>query len=329
MKLKNSVKRLAAALLAACLLMLCACGATAESGLLGGLLGLFGGEESPAEDSGGSAGQGLAVNASLPADGTNILLLGTDSRTSEMDSRTDTMIVLSVNAVTGQAKLTSIMRDTWVDIPGHGGGKLNAACVYGGPALTVRCVNENFGLNIERYALVNMQCLVDIVDALGGIRLDVTSEESSAINALIASDANAHDENSEFATDPVPAGTQVLLNGRQALAYVRIRKSDSDYARTSRQRVVLETIARRLQQESMMNLMGMAMSLLNNVETNLSLDEIMAIATVGVSADMGSVEEMRVPVDGTFESGMFGDTWCIKPNFAQNAALLHSFIYGD
>ncbi len=329
MKLKNSVKRLAAALLAACLLMLCACGATAESGLLGGLLGLFGGEESPAEDSGGSAGQDLAVNASLPADWTNILLLGTDSRTSEMDSRTDTMIVLSVNAVTGQAKLTSIMRDTWVDIPGHGGGKLNAACVYGGPALTVRCVNENFGLNIERYALVNMQCLVDIVDALGGIRLDVTSEESSAINALIASDANAHDENSEFATDPVPAGTQVLLNGRQALAYVRIRKSDSDYARTSRQRVVLETIARRLQQESMMNLMGMAMSLLNNVETNLSLDEIMAIATVGVSADMGSVEEMRVPVDGTFESGMFGDTWCIKPNFAQNAALLHSFIYGD
>ena len=329
MKLKNSVKRLAAALLAACLLMLCACGATAESGLLGGLLGLFGGEEAPAEDSGGSAGQDLAVNASLPADWTNILLLGTDSRTSEMDSRTDTMIVLSVNAVTGQAKLTSIMRDTWVDIPGHGGGKLNAACVYGGPALTVRCINENFGLNIERYALVNMQCLVDIVDALGGIRLDVTSEESSAINALIASDANAHDENSEFATDPVPAGTQVLLNGRQALAYVRIRKSDSDYARTSRQRVVLETIARRLQQESMMNLMGMAMSLLNNVETNLSLDEIMAIATVGVSADMGSVEEMRVPVDGTFESGMFGDTWCIKPNFAQNAALLHSFIYGN
>lgn len=329
MKLKNSVKRLAAALLAACLLMLCACGATAESGLLGGLLGLFGGEEAPAEDGGGSAGQDLAVNASLPADWTNILLLGTDSRTSEMDSRTDTMIVLSVNAVTGQAKLTSIMRDTWVDIPGHGGGKLNAACVYGGPALTVRCVNENFGLNIERYALVNMQCLVDIVDALGGIRLDVTSEESSAINALIASDANAHDENSEFATDPVPAGTQVLLNGRQALAYVRIRKSDSDYARTSRQRVVLETIARRLQQESMMNLMGMAMSLLNNVETNLSLDEIMAIATVGVSADMGSVEEMRVPVDGTFESGMFGDTWCIKPNFAQNAALLHSFIYGN
>ena len=170
---------------------------------------------------------------------------------------------------------------------------------------------------------------MDIVDALGGIRLDISSEESNAINSLIASDANAHDENSEFATDLVPAGNQVLLNGRQALAYARIRKSDSDYARTSRQRVVLATIARRLQQEDMMSLMGMAMSLLNNVETNLSLDEIMAIAAVGVSADISAVEELRVPVDGTFDSGMFDGTWCIKPNFAQNAALLHSFIYGD
>ena len=327
--MKSTLKRLAAALLAACMLMGCACGATAESGLLGGLLGLFGGDEAPAEDGGEDAGQDLAGNASLPADWTNILLLGTDSRTNEMDSRTDTMIVLSVNAASGQAKLTSIMRDTWVDVPGHGGAKLNAACVYGGPALTMRCINENFGLNIERYALVNMQCLVDIVDALGGIRLDISSEESNAINSLIASDANAHDENSEFATDLVPAGNQVLLNGRQALAYARIRKSDSDYARTSRQRVVLATIARRLQQEDMMSLMGMAMSLLNNVETNLSLDEIMAIAAVGVSADISAVEELRVPVDGTFDSGMFDGTWCIKPNFAQNAALLHSFIYGD
>ena len=270
-----------------------------------------------------------AVNENLPDDWTNVLLLGTDSRGSTKYLRTDTMIVLSVNANTNEAKMTSILRDTWVEIPEYGWQKLNAACVYGGPELTMRTINQYFGLNLKSYALVNMQCLVNIVDALGGVRLDISPAEAGAMNRLITSDAEASDGNRNFATDKVHSGEQVLLNGKQTLAYARIRKLDTDYARTARQRTVLTTIARQMQQVSVFSLATLVTDMLQYVETNLSFDQIMTIAAVCMKLDLDNLAEFRIPADGTFEAGMFGNTWCIKPDFEANAELLHQFIYGD
>lgn len=269
----------------------------------------------------------FAINEALPDEWTNILLLGTDSRTSQYDSRTDTMIVLSVNPAANRVKLTSLMRDLWVDIPGHGGQKLNAACVYGGPELTVRCVNENFGLNIHSYVLVNMQCLAAIVDSLGGIQMDVSGEEADAINRLFRDDLNANDENTYFAGDAVSAGSQVLLNGKQALAFARIRSLDSDYARTDRQRRLLTTIARQMQAQDMIGLAGIIMNAMQYVETNMTFDDIMALAGACMGADLDAMAELRLPVEGTYQSGTFGGTWCIKPDYPANAELLRQFIY--
>lgn len=270
-----------------------------------------------------------AITEGLPEEWLNILLLGTDARGTNKYSRTDSMIVLSVNASTGEAKLTSIMRDTWVRLPGHGGEKLNAACVYGGPALTMRTINEYFHLNIQYYALVNMRCLVDLVDALGGIRLEVTPAERRAVNRLIASDARTHDGNRRFATAYLQeSGPDVLLNGKQALAYSRIRKSDSDYARTERQRKVLMTIAGQLQRQGWLQMAALLPGLLEYVETNLTLEQVMNFAGVGMQMDLSSVTQFRVPADGTYQAGMFGNTWCIKPDFVENARLMHEFIYG-
>ncbi len=270
----------------------------------------------------------LAVTQGLSDDWLNILLLGTDSRGSTKYLRTDTMIVLSVNARTQQMKLASIMRDIWVQIPGYGGQKLNAACVYGGPELTIRTINEYFGLNIQRYALVNMQCLVEIVDTLGGVELDVTPAESGAIRRLNASSVGAKDGSGKYISDAVPSGENVLLNGKQVLAYSRIRKSDSDYARTSRQRNVLVAIARKLQSVNALRLAGIVTTALQYVETNLGFNEIMDIAGVGMKANLSKLEELRIPVDGTYDSGMYGTTWCIKPDFEANKEALHKFIYG-
>ncbi|MBQ8110304.1 MAG: LCP family protein [Clostridia bacterium] len=270
-----------------------------------------------------------AVNENLPDDWTNVLLLGTDSRGSTKYLRTDTMIVLSVNANTNEAKMTSILRDTWVEIPEYGWQKLNAACVYGGPELTMRTINQYFGLNLKSYALVNMQCLVNIVDALGGVRLDISPAEAGAMNRLITSDAEASDGNRNFATDKVHSGEQVLLNGKQTLAYARIRKLDTDYARTARQRTVLTTIARQMQQVSVFSLATLVTDMLQYVETNLSFDQIMTIAAVCMKLDLDNLAEFRIPADGTFEAGMFGNTWCIKPDFEANAALVKQFIYGE
>lgn len=269
----------------------------------------------------------LAVTQGLPDDWLNILLLGTDSRGTTKYLRTDTMVILSVNEGTGAVKLTSVMRDIWVEIPGYNGQKLNAACVYGGPELTVRLINDYFDMNIENYALVNMECLVKIVDTLGGIRLDVSKAESRAISKLNADTFGATDGTGKYISSGVPSGEQVLLDGKQVLAYSRIRKLDSDYARTERQRTVLVTIAKRLQQENLFSLAGIVTSLLQYVETNMSFDEIMTIAKACMGMDMANLTQFRIPADDTYEDGMFGNTWCIKPDFEANAKLLHEFIY--
>ena len=270
----------------------------------------------------------LAITQGLDEDWTNILLLGSDARSDKKYLRTDTMIVLSLNAKTNQAKMTSIMRDIWVEIPGFKKQKLNVACVYGGPELTIRTINQYFGLNIEKYALVNMQCLVAIVDALGGLELDVTPAESAAIRRLNASSVGAKDGSGRYVSQDVPSGSNVTLDGKQVLAYSRIRKSDSDYARTSRQRTVLVALARKLQQKSMLEMAGVAASMLQYVETNLRLNEILDIAATCMNLDLNDLSEFRIPADGTYESGMYGRTWCIKPDFEANAEALHQFIYG-
>ena len=183
-----------------------------------------------------------AITEGLPDEWLNILLLGTDVRDTTDYGRTDSMIVLSVNLATKEAKLTSFMRDIWVSMHGRSSkGKLNAACVYGGPELTMRTINENFGLNLRYYALVNLSCMADIIDLLGGLYLDVTEAERKALNKGLfdLSSMSGMEELEE-------SGEQVLLNGNQAVAFARIRQIDSDYKRTERQRTVLTTIAKRL-----------------------------------------------------------------------------------
>ena len=270
----------------------------------------------------------LALTEGLSEDWLNILLLGSDSRGSTKFLRTDTMIIMSINTRTNAVKLTSVMRDIWVELPDVGGQKLNAACVYGGPELTMRTINEYFGMNIHSYVLVNMQALVAIVDTLGGVRLDVSRAESRAISKLSAEDAASPNGERKYATS-VPAGSQVLLNGKQVLAYSRIRKSDSDYQRTERQRTVLVTIAKRLQQESLLSMAGIVTSLLQYVTTNMGFDEIMSIAGACMKVNLEALAQFRIPADGTYQDGMFGGTWCIKPDFEENARLLHEFVYEE
>ena len=339
-----NMKRRIALLLALYLALLGAAGALAEEGALNDLLGFFErasaqGEPAPEAGAPAQAADALPVadDAAQPAmdaaalnpDWQNILLLGTDSRTSVTDTRTDTMIILSLNARSNEIRMTSLMRDIWVDVPGHGGAKLNAACVYGGPELTLQTINQNFGMDIQFYVEVNMQCLAQIVDALGGIRMDVSDSEAKAINKLFADDRNAHDENTYFAGDSVSAGSQVLLNGKYALAFVRIRSMDNDYVRTDRQRQMLVAIAKDLQQKDLLSLGAIITGMLQYVKTNLTFDEIMAIAGVCMGASLDDLPELRLPAEGTYQSGTFNGTWCIKPDFEENARQLRAFIYGE
>lgn len=256
----------------------------------------------------------------------NVLLLGCDSYTKNDYQRTDSMIIVSINAAKCQVKLTSLMRDTWVPVPGSKSHrKLTELCAVGGPELTIRAINESFGMNISDYALISMKGIAEIIDLIGGLDLDVTEAERKALNKGL------FDLSSLSGMEQLEqSGEGVHLNGNQATAYARIRKIDSDYVRTERQRTVLLAVADKIKNgASAGTLLTVVTTLMSYVDTNLSLAEIMSIASLGLKLDMDSVGQFRVPADGTFDSGTFNGVWCIKPNFEKNTRMLHSFIYED
>ena len=255
----------------------------------------------------------------------NILLLGGDSRSTDSYDRTDSMIILSVNRKTGEIKMTSIMRDTWVSIPGHKGmAKINAANVYGGPERAVQTVNSSFGTDIEDYVLINMAGMIKVIDAMGGIDLEVTEGERKYLNSYASEMAAKVDYDGDRQLDSTG---MVHLNGLLALSYARIRYTDSDYKRVMRQQTVLMELAKKASALDAAELLKLVPKLLGMTETNLSMGEAMALATLCKDSDMSAIQQYRIPVDGTYKDGMFGDTWCIKPNCEKNARLLHNFIY--
>lgn len=332
-------RRWIAAMLAAVMLLAVAPAALAESeglhvGAGGETLGEGEGDFALAEDEEINVEDLVDVD-DLMANGTlddkgwwNILLLGGDSRGANGSyGRTDAIIILSVNPTTNEVKLTSLMRDTWIEIYGVGKNRLNAANRYGGPELVMRTINENYGMNISDYVLVGMEAFKDIVDILGGIELDIEERELYMLNEQQYYNLKEMGQKTEY-TRLKEFGEDILLDGNQALAYVRLRHLDSDYVRTGRQRAALVALAKKLQTEgSITTIASVVLTLLGYVETNLTLSELLQLCGVGFSLDMDTVEEMRLPVDGTYTTGEINGAWCIQPDFKKNAELLYAYIY--
>ena len=257
----------------------------------------------------------------------NILLLGGDSRSTSDYGRTDTIIILSVNLDKSLVKMTSVMRDTWVSIPGHSSNKINAANVFGGPELAMEVINDNFGTEIEDYILVNMYDLVDIIDMVGGVDVEVTSAERKYVNSY--AENYLKDISSYSGETSLNETGMVHLNGLLATAYCRIRYTNSDYVRVMRQQEVLLSVARQVQDMDVNDLMAIVDTLTEKISTNLEPEELKELSTAGLVMEIDDVEQNRIPVDGTFKSGTFDGTWMIKPDFEKNAELLHDFIYGE
>ena len=245
----------------------------------------------------------------------NILLLGGDNLNMKSENKglTDSMIILSINRDEGLVKMTSIMRDTWVDFPEIGKShKINAANVYGGPELSVKTVNSYFGTDIEDYVIVNMDDMAKIVDMLGGVEIKTTASERGEIGGVY--------ENSAGLT---------RMNGAQAVAFSRIRIIDSDYSRVMRQQKVLLAMAEKAQNMEVDELMDIAGDVQKIVTTSLEQEELKELATAFMVMDVEYVEQFRIPADGTFQSGTFDGIWMIRPDFEANKSLLKEFIYGE
>jgi len=263
------------------------------------------------------------------ADVTNILLIGSDSRENVEGSRSDAMILLTISSRTKKISMTSLLRDIYVEIPGHEGNRLNAAYAYGGPELLMETINQNFDISISRYVLVNFEAFANLVDAVGGVELSLTSEELEYVNAYLV-EYNMLTNRPE-GTDymDVSAEGQVHLNGPQALAYSRNRYIGTDFGRTERQRKVLSEVLGKLPGALLTNPSQLMDGLLPNLTTNLTLKECYALSLQGGKLLSWEIEQGSVPVEGTYQPADIRGMSVLQIDFDQNKRYLHDIMYGD
>lgn len=259
----------------------------------------------------------------------NILLLGIDARPGERTGRSDTMIILTVDADQNVIRMVSLMRDLYVEIPGRKNNRLNAAYVFGGAELLMQTIEQNFGIHVDHYVAVNFSMLANLIDQLGGLELNVESDYyKDRINAVIKCDNRVLgiDVNDGLLTS---AGLQTLT-GKQAQAYARYRygTSDGDFGRTQRQRDVILKILEKLRGLTLVQLFRLAGDNIDNVFTNLTLDEIIRLAPAALQLQDAEVRQLRIPVDGGYSSKMVSGMSVLVPDRNKNKQALVDF-YGQ
>ena len=257
----------------------------------------------------------------------NILLIGTDTRENEMKSgRADTMMICSINQQTGMIHVTSLARDTWVTMGDNGHqNKLNAAHTFGGPNLLMQTINRTFNLNIEEYVTVNFYGICDIVDTLGGVTIQLQKDEPWAINTTVE---ESYGDYGDQRITPVPSdATEARLCGAQALAYARIRKLDDDFGRQARQRNLLMAMAREVSSCSIPQMISLATTCFEYVSTNLTLLDIISLATKVLMTGISDIQMHAFPEEGEYQydSADGVSKLIIDPAYA--VSKLHGYMY--
>lgn len=257
---------------------------------------------------------------------TNIALFGIDSRSNDFAGRSDSVIVFTIDKENNKLKLTSLMRDSYVNIDGHGKDKLTHAYAYGGAQLAVRTLNENFKLNIKDYVTVDFSGLINIIDALKGIDITIRSDEVQYINQYIDELSKIEGVSPSYIKE---AGSY-HLNGIQAVAYTRIRyTSGGDYERTERQRIVLEQIFQKVKDTSLTNLPSLVSSLPAYVRTSLTSSEILSLGTSVLTSGVSNLEQVRFPLDKDAKGGLVGGVWYLQFNEQATIDAMYNYIFDD
>ena len=248
----------------------------------------------------------------------NIALYGVDSRNHDYQGRSDAIMIASINGRTGKVKLISIARDTYVSVPGYYDTKINHAYAYGGPELAIQTLNENFGMNITDYVTVNFDSLAEVIDEMGGVMVDVTEAERQQVNAYL------------LAGEPLRETGYINLNGPQAVSYSRIRKIDSDTMRASRQREVLASLFEKAKEINPLEYPAYVRKFAPMVETSLSNEEILKIASVGLKGSDLALEQAGFPNDSIASTGqMINGGWYYVYDLEQAKDMLRQYIYED
>lgn len=259
----------------------------------------------------------------------NVLLIGTDSRDlSQERGRSDSMILASINKKTRELTLTSFLRDSYVYIDDeYGYGKLNAAYSYGGAGLLMDTIESNYGVRIDDYILISFAACANVIDAVGGVKLDLTDEEADAVNEILISEVNelmGDDRNDDL----LDCGGKQKLDGKQALSYSRIRYvGNADFERASRQRTVMTQVLKK----AAVNPVAMArifVTALPELSTNLSVGKSYGYTLRAPFLLIGyQLKTQQIPADDTFYGDDVDGESVLKVDFDTNRQVLKDTIY--
>ena len=266
----------------------------------------------------------IVVHKGLSEEVKNIALFGVDTRDDDNSgSRSDAMMIVSLDMKHNKVKAVSIMRDSLVEIPGYGKKKINSAFSLGGVELAINTINENFDMNITDYVVINFNQMAHIVDALDGVEVDISEGERKNANKYIKEMAYEIGEKPDLIEE---SGT-VTLYGYQAVAYARIRAvGNADFQRTERQREVMGKLMDKALNAGVMKYGDLVSALLPMIETSLSNEEILELVWYIGNSGKPTFEQGRFPVDGTYRTNQY---YAMEYDMDEAAEKLHDFIYDD
>ena len=268
----------------------------------------------------------------------NFLLIGIDSRSRSYQSDgkgglADVIMIMSIDSSTGSIKLVSVARDSYAYVPGYKNPmKINAAMSQGGPDLLQLTIENTLRISIDGYAYVNFINMAGVIDAVGGVYIDVTSSElysPAGLNDNLAEINSIAGYDSDF--QQVNQTGYIWVNGRQAVAYARIRHvGNGDYERSQRQVEVLRSLMSQFMGMSAAKKATCLPDILGMLRTNIDKESIEEYALDFLpSLKNAHIEYLQLPLEGFFNSGMYGDEWSIRNNWNMTIPYVQMFFYGE
>ncbi len=260
----------------------------------------------------------------------NVLLVGVDRQDQTWNGNSDSMILVSVDKEHDRVSMVSLMRDTYVDIPGIGYRKLNHAYAAGAGPLLCETVTSNYKIEVDRYIAVDYWSLVDIINTLGGVSLEITAAEAEVMNGYI-DDMCKRQLNLDPSEHFVPySGGYIYCDGVQAVAYARNRMvGNSDYQRTERQRYLLQQLLAEVKQMSVAQMTEKMRSILGYVTTNIPETEIWSMLSEFPDMLQYEIDTDRIPYDNMYDVIDVNGQGMLVPDWEATIEKMHEFIYGE
>lgn len=262
----------------------------------------------------------------------NILIMGSDARPGDTSARTDSMMILTVDKIHKDIKITSLARDTFVDIPGHGYSKLTHAYAFGKEDLLIKTIEQNFGIDINDFALINFESFIAIIDALDGVTLDVTANEINELNKFIPETYNWSTNKDKGEMKLIENTGKQKLNGYQALSYARIRHNDSAFGRDNRQRMIVMSIIKEMKNTPKFKYPFILKAAAPYVSTNMKTMDMLKYGIDILRIGPDNMKQMEFPIVSSpkySRGGIYGNYgWVIRFE-DESIQFLKDFIFND